>query len=296
MAGVGGETGTVSRVIPARPRDIAGLPVGRVLPAGRLRTVGPFIFLDHMGPVALPAGKGVDVPPHPHIGLATVTYLFEGELVHRDSLGSVQTIRPGDVNWMTAGRGIVHSERSGPEARGSDAHLHGLQTWVALPRDAEEAEPAFAHYPGDLLPMMEQDGATLTVIAGEAMGMRSPVRVASPTLYLDLRLRPGGIVTIPSECEERAVYAVSGELRVDGQALEARTLAVLEPRGRITLAAPGGARAVVIGGAPVDGDRHIWWNFVSSDPERIERAKADWAAARFEAVPGEEGAVALPES
>lgn len=287
--------GTISRLIPARRRDLGGMPVRRALPAGRLRMVGPFIFLDQMGPAALPAGQGIDVPPHPHIGLATVTYLFEGELVHRDSLGSVQAIRPGDVNWMTAGRGIAHSERTDPEARAGDGRLHGLQTWVALPRAAEEAEPDFVHYPAGLLPTIEHDGATLTLVAGETMGMRSPVAVASPTLYVDLRLHPGGSATISTGHFERAVYVASGRVRLDGRDIGAGTLAVLTPGDRLTLAAADGARAVLLGGAPLDGERHIWWNFVSSDPGRIERAKTDWKTGRFDPVPGETEALALPE-
>ncbi|MEJ2515553.1 MAG: pirin family protein [Gammaproteobacteria bacterium] len=287
--------GETPKRIRARQRDLGGMAVGRVLPAGRLRTVGPFIFLDHMGPVELPPGRGIDVPPHPHIGLATVTYLFEGELVHRDSLGTVQVIRPGDVNWMTAGRGIVHSERSGPEDRAGTSRLHGLQSWVALPRAAEDAEPEFAHYPSDRLPMLEHDGATLTLVAGETMGMRSPVAVASPTLFVDVRLRPGGSTTIGAAHFERAVYVASGSVRLDGQDIDAGTLVVLTRGDRLTLVAADGARAVLLGGAPLDGERHIWWNFVSSDPDRIEKAKRGWKAGRFDPVPGESESVPLPE-
>lgn len=286
--------GTIRKLIDARTRDLGGFEVGRVLPAGRMRTVGPFIFFDHIGPAAFQTGEGIDVRPHPHIGLATVTYLFEGELLHRDSLGSVQPIRPGDVNWMIAGRGIVHSERTPATLREGPSRLHGIQSWVALPTEHEERAPEFHHHPGDTLPMIEADGLRLTLIAGEAMGMRSPVCVASPTVYLDAVIGPGGAFSLPPEHEQVAVYAAIGTLRVDGEALAERTMAVLEPGARVRVEAPAGGRALVVGGEPVDGERHIWWNFVSSDPARIEQAKDDWLNARFDPVPGETDFTPLP--
>jgi len=286
----------VRKIIEARARDIGGFPVGRVLPAGRLRTVGPFIFLDHMGPADFAPGEGVDVPPHPHIGLATVTYLFEGALLHRDSEGSVQPIRPGDVNWMIAGRGIVHSERTPPEVRAGPSRLQGIQSWVVLPRDREECAPGFTHHPGHTLPTLEADGLRVTLIAGEAMGMRSPVSVASPTIYMDAALAPGARMTLPAEHEERAVYAALGEVRIDGETLPPRAMALLAPGARVEIAAPAGARGMILGGAPVDGERHIWWNFVSSDPARIERAKDDWRERRFLPVPGDDGYAPLPQA
>jgi redox-sensitive bicupin YhaK (pirin superfamily) len=286
--------GAISRIIEARTRDVGGFEVGRVLPAGRMQSVGPFIFFDRMGPADFPAGQGIDVKPHPHIGLATVTYLFEGELLHRDSLGSVQPVRPGDVNWMIAGRGIVHSERTAPEVRAAPSTLHGIQSWLALPREEEERAPQFAHHPGDTLPMIESDGVRLTLIAGEAMGMRSPVCVVSPTLYLDALLAPGGEFILPDEHEERAVYAVSGDVRIDAERLGSGSMAVLAPGCRARVAAPGGARLMVLGGDALDGERHIWWNFVSSEPGRIERAKDDWRAGRFDPVPGDGDSTPLP--
>ena len=286
--------GSINQVIQARRRDLGRFTVGRVLPAGRTRTVGPFIFFDHMGPADFAQGEGIDVAPHPHIGLATVTYLFEGELLHRDSLGCVQPIRPGDVNWMIAGRGIVHSERTPPAVRSGPSRLHGIQSWVALPKDEEETAPGFAHHPGHTLPTLEADGLRVTLIAGEAMGMRSPVAVASPTLYMDVALAPGARMPLPAEHEERAVYAALGEVRIDGESLPPRAMAVLAPGARVEISAPGGARLMVLGGAAVDGERHIWWNFVSSDAARIERAKDDWRQRRFPSVPGDDAYTPLP--
>src|SRR5262252_5065834 len=218
-------------------RDIGGLEVRRVLPGFPHRTVGPFIFLDHMGPVAFAAGSGIDVRPHPHIGLATVTYLFEGEIVHRDSLGCVQTIAPGDVNWMTAGRGIVHSERTSPELRRSGPRMHGIQTWVALPRSDELAEPAFHHHPRDTLPSVTGAGVELRVIAGTAFGERSPVRVFSPTLYVAAEMDAGSAFELPPEHEQRGVYAVEGELSVAGRGVPPQHLAVLEDRQSVEVRA-----------------------------------------------------------
>jgi len=265
-----------------------------VLPGFPHRMVGPFIFLDHMGPVAFPPGKGIDVRPHPHIGLATVTYLFEGEIVHRDSLGSVQAISPGDVNWMTAGRGIVHSERTAPERRGG-SRAHGIQTWVALPRESELAEPAFHHHPQATLPRVTAPGVDLRVVAGTAFGERSPVEVFSPTLYVAARMEAGGAFELGAEHEERGVYAVEGEVSVAGSSIPPGHLAVLESGERVEVRAATAARVMLLGGAKADGERFIWWNFVASSRERIEQAKQLWREQRYPRIPGETEFVPLPD-
>jgi hypothetical protein len=286
----------VERVIASRPRDLGGFQVRRLLPSAHRQMVGPFIFFDEMGPARFPPGRGIDVRPHPHIGLATVTYLFEGEILHRDSLGSVQPIRPGDVNWMTAGRGIVHSERTGPEVRAAGHLLSGIQAWVALPRDAEETEPAFAHHSRDALPLIEGDGWTLRLIAGDLAGARSPVATAWEILYADVTLRPGGRFAVPGGHAERALYPVSGEMRLDGRRLAEGELVVLRDGTEPVVGSAGGAaRLMLLGGAPMDGPRTVWWNFVSSRPERIESAKADWRAGRFPRVAGDDEFIPLPE-
>jgi len=286
----------VEQVIESRARDLGGFSVARVLPAGRERKLlGPFIFFDHIGPADFAPGEGIDVRPHPHIGLATVTYLFEGELVHRDSVGCVQTIVPGDVNWMTAGRGIVHSERTGEEERARESRLHGIQSWVALPRDAEEAEPEFHHHAAATLPAIERDGVAMRLIAGSAFGETSPVRVHSPLFYLDARMDAGATVDVPDDHPERAVYVATGSLGVAGALYEAGRMLVLAPGAAVTLAAGEPARVMLLGGERMDGDRHIWWNLVSSAEARIERAKADWKAGRFDPVPGETEFIPLPE-
>src|SRR5215472_9975694 len=275
-------------------RDIGGLEVKRVLPGFPHRMVGPFIFLDHMGPVAFPPGKGIDVRPHPHIGLATVTYLFEGEIVHPDSLGSVQAISPGDVNWMTAGRGIVHSERTAPERRGGWGG-HGIRPGVALPRESELAEPAFHHHPQATLPRVTAPGVDLRVVAGTAFGERSPVEVFSPTLYVAARMEAGGAFELDAEHEERGVYAVEGEVSVAGSSIPPAHLAVLESRGRVEVRAATAARVMLLGGAKADGERFIWWNFVASSLERIEEAKQLWREQRYPRIPGETEFVPLPD-
>jgi redox-sensitive bicupin YhaK (pirin superfamily) len=262
----------VDLVIPGRPRDVAGFPVLRSLPTVQRRHVGSFVFLDHMGPVDLPAGEGMDVPPHPHIGLATVTYLFDGEILHRDSLGSEQVIRPGDVNWMTAGRGIAHSERTPAVARTRGGRVHGLQSWVALPLAYEETEPAFHHHAASNIPEKPQDGARLRVIAGTAYGLESPVRVFAPTLYVHVRLDAGAEIVVDDGHAERAAYVVEGEVDVGGAARSPGDLLVLRPVARASVRARTAATVVLLGGAPLDGPRHVWWNFVSSSRERIERA------------------------
>lgn len=285
----------IALVVEARPRDLGGFGVRRALPAGGRRMVGPFIFFDHLGPTELPPGRGIDVRPHPHIGLATVTYLFAGEMVHRDSLGSHQPIRPGDVNWMLAGRGIVHSERTGDEVRRRGGPLHGIQSWVALPRADEENAPFFDHHPAETIPEVERPGAALRVVAGTAYGARSPVRISSPTLYVAATLEAGIALPLPDEHPERAVYVVEGELAVGPRRFGPGAMVVLRP-GPAEVRALAAARLVIIGGAPLEGERHIWWNFVASAPERIERAKADWREGRFGVVPGDERElIPLPE-
>ena len=287
--------GQVDQVLRAKPRDIGGFAVRRVLPAWPTQTVGPFIFFDHMGPAVLAPGEGLDVRPHPHIGLATVTYLFEGEILHRDSVGSVQAIRPGDVNWMTAGRGIVHSERTPPALRAAGARVHGIQTWVALPRAHEAAPPAFAHHAAATLPVVELPGITVRVIAGTALGARSPVEVFSATLYAAAELAPGARLVLPPEHEERAVYLVEGAASVAGVALEPGAMAVLASGADVEVRASAPSIVMLVGGAKMDGARFIWWNFVSSSRERIEQAKADWREDRFPSVPGETERIPLPE-
>jgi redox-sensitive bicupin YhaK (pirin superfamily) len=259
--------------------------------------VGPFIFLDHMGPAVMERGSGMDVRPHPHIALATVTYLFEGEILHRDSLGSERPIHPGDVNWMLAGRGIAHSERSSPEERARGVRLHGIQSWVALPTAHEEDPPAFVHHHARSLPKVRRDGAELTVIAGTAYGAESPVGVLSPTLYVDARLEPGTRLTVDGTHSQRAVHVVDGPVEIGGRRLGSGVMAVLRTGAEVTVQASGPARVMLLGGAPLDGERHIWWNFVSSTKERIERAKDDWRSGRFGKVPGDEKEfIPLPES
>ena len=276
-------------------RDLGGFAVRRLLPSSHRRTVGPFIFFDHMGPVALPVGEGFDVRPHPHIGLATITWLFEGEIVHRDNLGFVQPIVPGDVNWMTAGRGIAHSERSAPEARSRGVRLHGLQTWVALPREHEQAAPAFFHLPRASLPMLAPEGARIVVVAGDFLGVASPTPTFSRTLYASIELDAGAKLAIPAEHDERAIYVVDGAVEVDGEAVAAGHMAVLLRGTTPLMCASGAARVMLVGGDALDGERFIWWNFVSSSRERIEQAKDDWRAQRFAPIPGETEFIPLPE-
>jgi redox-sensitive bicupin YhaK (pirin superfamily) len=287
--------GPVELVIAPRPRDIGGFEVRRLLPVAERRSVGPFVFFDQIGPATLAAAHGVDVRPHPHIGLATVTYLFEGEILHRDTLGSVQVIRPGDVNWMTAGSGIAHSERTPPDARVHDNPLFGIQSWVALPKAQEEADPAFFHHPSATLPVIEGEGKTVRIIAGTAFGRRAPVATFSETLYCDVVLKAGARIEVPMEHEERAIQPVQGRIGVAGQTLESGSMLVLRANEPVVIEALEDARLMLLGGARLDGPRHIWWNFVSSSQERIEQAKADWKAGRFGAVPAESEFIPLPE-
>jgi redox-sensitive bicupin YhaK (pirin superfamily) len=284
----------ILQVIESRERDLGGFVVRRVLPAAKLQMVGPFIFFDHMGPTQFAPGYGIDVRPHPHIALATVTYLFAGSLMHRDSLGSVREIRPGDVNWMSAGRGIAHSERTPPAARVSGEHVHGIQSWVALPDGQEDGEPTFVHYPAAALPTRAGDGIDLTMIAGEAFGLRSPVVTLWPTLYAHARFASGAALEVPPDHDERAIYVVQGELAVGGLSAAAGQLVVLEPGVKVTLRAPGDVRAMLLGGGRFPTPRYIWWNFVASSQERIDSAKERWERQQFPVVPGETEFIPLP--
>ena len=286
----------LASLISARPRDLGGIGVGRVLPAAARRSVGPFVFLDHMGPSVLEAGHGVDVGPHPHIGLATVTYLFAGEVVHRDSLGSEQLIRPGDINWMTAGRGIAHSERTPAAARTTGGRVHGLQLWVALPTASEESEPAFHHHPARALPELDDGGIRLRVLVGSAYGAVSPVATFSPLFYVEATLPAGARLALPAEHAERAVFVVEGRVAVAEAGLGPDQLGVFTPGAAPPLVAEAPSRIALLGGAPLEGPRHIWWNFVSSSKARIEQAARDWQAGSFPRIPGDDGKlVPLPE-
>jgi redox-sensitive bicupin YhaK (pirin superfamily) len=282
-------------VIVPRPRDIGGFEVRRVLPALERRSVGPFVFFDQMGPADLAPGQGIDVRPHPHIGLATVTYLFAGTIVHRDSLGTVQSIEPGEVNWMTAGRGIVHSERSDAELRKQRQKLYGIQIWVALPKQHEETAPDFAHYAAESLPLIEGEGKTVRIIAGSLFEKTSPVRNLSSLFYADAVLRTGASLAVDNDYEERAIYLLEGHLEIGGQKFDPGRLLVFSSGDEIKIRANSTARLLLFGGAPLDGPRHVWWNFVSSSRERIEQAKGDWKAGRFAAVPGDAEFIPLPE-
>lgn len=287
---------SIATVISGKGRDLGGFGVRRILPTIGRKMVGPFIFLDHMGPAVFPPGVGMDVRPHPHIGLATVTFLFEGAMRHRDSLGSDQVIRPGDVNWMTAGRGIVHSERTPPVERASGGRIEGLQAWVALPRAMEECEPGFFHHAEQALPRFRQDGVAVCLLAGSAFGRESPVQVASDLIYLDVRLESGQKLTIPAENREIAIYALNEGVRVEGRDVGAGTLTVGRVGAALTVEAAADARVIVIGGAPLSEGREIWWNFVSSSKARLDQAKDDWENGRFPSVPGDsEEFIPLPE-
>jgi redox-sensitive bicupin YhaK (pirin superfamily) len=282
-------------ILKPHARDLGGFTVQRLLPAFPTKMIGPFIFFDHFGPIAFAPGEGADVRPHPHIGLATVTYLFEGEMIHRDSLGSVQTIEPGAVNWMTAGRGIVHSERTPPETRERAHRMHGVQTWVALPKDREMAEPSFSHQPKATLPEIARPGVTMRLLAGTALGERAPTPIFSPMFYVAVEMEPGAAIELPPEHEQRGVYAVDREVLVAGEALPAQHCAVLAEDATVRLEATTGARVMLFGGAGVDGDRKIWWNFVASSRALIDAASERWREQRFPPIPGETEFIPLPE-
>lgn len=285
----------VSLLLQPHMRDLGGgMMVRRLLPAKGKQGIGPFVFLDHFGPQEERPEINHDVRPHPHIGLATVTYLFEGAMVHRDSLGFVQRIEPGAINWMTAGRGIVHSERRPEDLRTHSYTNHGLQLWAALPVGSEEIDPAFVHTSARDIPVFSTSDATVRVLIGSAFGLTSPVATFGPTLYVDAHVVPGGTLELQPAEIERAVYSVNERLIVDGTIVEPLTLAVLDPSSSATITAPDGARYVVIGGAPLDGHRYMWWNFVSSSKERIEQAKRAWATQRMGSIPGETEWISLP--
>jgi len=282
-------------ILQPHTKDLGGFEVRRLMPAFPQKMIGPFIFFDHMGPARFRPGQGIDVRPHPHIGLATVTYLFEGSIMHRDSLGIVQRIDPGDVNWMTAGSGIVHSERSPQEDRGAGPPLHGIQTWLALPLKDEQTQPSFTHLAKTRLPSLSESGAELRVIAGNAFGQKAPTPVFSDTLYVAADLAPGGRIALPPEHEERGVYVVSGNITVDGMSVAPFHVASLPAGGTVEIKAASPARLMLFGGARMDGDRHIWWNFVASSRELIEEAKQRWREQRFPPVPNETEFIPLPE-
>lgn len=284
----------IETAIRPRERDLGEFTVRRVLPAIERRMVGPFVFFDHMGPARFPPGKGIAVRPHPHIGLATITYLFEGQIMHRDSLGFVQSIEAGAVNLMTAGRGIVHSERAGDDLH-ENSRLHGIQSWMALPDDKEEVEPAFVHYPAKNLPELAIGGCTVRIIMGECFGERSPVTTYSETLYMECIIPAGREISVPRRTDELAAYIVSGEVVVAGEAFTDGVMLVATPGQPLDIVAVADSRVMIIGGES-PGERHVWWNFVSSSRERIERAKNDWRDGHFDRVPGDDEFIPLPEN
>lgn len=282
------ECDPIDLVIEPQEHDIGAFTVRRTLPAKERQMVGPFIFFDQMGPAVLPADKPLDVRPHPHIGLATLTWLVEGSIFHRDSLGFQSEIQPGEVNWMTAGSGIVHSERTPEHLRGKEQPLFGLQVWMALPKDKEKVDPSFQHYTADQIPHVQGDGWKATIVAGCAWGKTSPVSVYSETLYADIRMEDGATLTVSSEHEERAVYALTGELEIAGSRFAPGRMLVLKPGVDVEIKAVGATQLMLIGGAVMDGPRIKWWNFVASSRELIDQAKADWKDGRFAKVPGDE--------
>lgn len=286
----------IEHVIIPRARDLGGFEVRRALPAAARQMIGPFIFFDQMGPAEFLLTGGIDVRPHPHIGLATVTYLFEGEIFHRDSLGTALPIRPGELNLMTAGRGIVHSERETTEAKSATRRMFGIQAWAALPKAHEEDAPAFEHFGIGDLPRIEGEGKRVRVIMGEAYGGRSPAGFPHPSFYAEAVLAPGAVLPLDPDYDERAVYVASGQIDIAGVTFEAGRLLVFKPGDRISILAVSNARLMLLGGEPMDGPRHIWWNFVSSSKDRIEAAKADWRAGKYPVVPGDDKEfIPLPE-
>jgi redox-sensitive bicupin YhaK (pirin superfamily) len=286
----------IEDVIVPRARDLGGFEVRRALPSAKRQMVGPFIFFDQMGPAQFLSGQGIDVRPHPHIGLATVTYLFDGEITHRDSLGSALSIRPGEVNLMTAGKGIVHSERTGAEPRANGQNLFGIQSWMALPKSHEESAPAFAHFDTSELPRFDGEGKRVRLIMGSLYGARSPAPYPQPCFYAEAVLAPGAVLPLDPDHDERAIYIASGRVDIAGQTFEPGQLLVFKPGDRISILAETNARLMLLGGEPMDGPRFIWWNFVSSSKERIAAAKNDWREGRFDIVPGDESEfIPLPE-
>jgi len=288
-------SGAIELLLTTSPHDIGAFEVRRALPKRERRHLGPFVFFDHLGPASLAPGIGMDVRPHPHIGLATVTYLFDGEIMHRDSLGYVQAIQPGALNWMVAGRGIAHSERTAADKRDGSLTMHGIQTWVALPPDLEECEPSFAHHPAATLPTTTHSGVWLKCILGEAYGLKAPVEDPWPIFYLHAEFPAGAALALPANYAERGAYVVSGALEVDGTMVEPGTLALFKEGADVILRAATPTRAMLLGGATLPGERTIWWNFVSSDKARLAKAKAVWKAGNFPKVPGETEFIPLPE-
>lgn len=278
----------IELTIDPREKDLGGFSVRRLLPYAKRRMVGPFIFLDHIGPAQFAAGQGIDVRPHPHIGLATVTYLFDGEIFHRDTLGYAQKISPGAVNWMTAGRGIAHSERTTPDDKDRPHPLHGIQSWVALPTSHEGVAPSFHHHAADALPEFTLPGAQLKLIAGRAYGYESPVTTFSPIFNLEVQLKPGQPFTLPNEYRERALYLVEGALRIGDARIAPLTMPIFAPGETITIEAEVPSRFMLLGGEPFTEERYIWWNFVASSQDAIEQAKLDWQQGRFGIIPGDE--------
>lgn len=286
----------LEQVIVPRARDLGGFSVRRALPAAGKQMVGPFIFFDQMGPAEFLIGTGIDVRPHPHIGLATVTYLFDGEIMHRDSLGSAIAIKPGELNLMAAGSGIVHSERTSREQKALGPRLFGIQAWAALPKSHEENAPSFAHFDAGRLPRISGEGKTVRLIMGQMFGQTSPADFPHPCFYAEAVLAPGAVLPLDADYDERAVYIASGEIDIAGETFAAGRLLVFRPGDRISILATAQSRLMLLGGEPMDGPRHIWWNFVSSSKDRIEAAKADWKAKRFPFVPGDtDEFIPLPE-
>jgi redox-sensitive bicupin YhaK (pirin superfamily) len=286
----------VERIFAPRSHDVGGLMVGRVLPYVERRMVGPFIFLDHIGPASMPAGQALDVRPHPHIGLSTLTYLFDGEIYHRDNLGNAIEITPGGVNWMTAGRGIAHSERTSADERKIAHNLHGLQFWVALPKASEEVAPEFAHYDASAIPQLKLDGAELRIVAGDAYDLRSPVKVYSPLFFVEAHLKAGATLALPNTFADQSVYVIDGAVEADGARVDPRTMVVFNRSSKVSVKAISDSHIVLVGGEPFSEPRHIWWNFVSSSKDRIEQAKDDWRNERFARIPGDDQEfIPLPE-
>jgi redox-sensitive bicupin YhaK (pirin superfamily) len=288
IAGDAASTDAIEQVIVPRVRDIGDFEVHRALPAAERQMIGPFIFFDRFGPVIMKAGQGMDVRPHPHIGLATVTWLFDGTIYHRDSLGSEQAIQPGELNWMTAGKGIVHSERTPALERASGQTMFGLQSWVALPNNLEETAPAFEHVAHERMPVLREPGVEVQVIAGHLFGEASPVKTHSDLFYADVRLQAGARLLIPPEHEERGLYLASGKIEIAGRIFEAGKLIALKPKTEIIVKAIEASHFMLLGGEPMDGPRHIWWNFVSSSKDKIDAAKEEWRTGKFSMVPGDD--------
>lgn len=285
----------IETVIRPKPKDIGGFFVRRALPSVEAKSVGPFIFFDQMGPADLPPGQGIDVRPHPHIGLATLTWLVEGQIMHRDSLGYEQPIRPGEVNWMTAGNGIVHSERTPDDIRAAGHTLFGLQVWMALPQDKQEVDPSFEHYGADALPRINRDGVEIIIVAGDAWGERSPVAVFSRTLYADVKMPAKSSLLVPADHEERAIYVVRGNVEIGEHMVGEASMAVLRPGEDVVVKAPQEAHLALIGGDALDAPRHLWWNFASTDIAKIEEAKDRWKEGGFGSVAGDEEFIPLPD-